>query len=225
MNVSLSSADADPYSGARELMVERQLRQRGITDERILEAMRQLPRHEFLPPDKQEEAYEDYPVSIGWGQTISQPYMVALMLQLLEPAPENKVLEVGAGSGYVAALLGMLCSSVYAVEIVPELAARARQTLKRLNIHNVHIIHGDGTLGYPAAAPYDRILVSAAAPTIPPPLVEQLAEGGKIVVPVGGRVYQTCEVGTKMNGELHMRRSIECLFVPLRGEYGWKDNI
>ncbi len=225
MNVSPSAADSDPFLRARELMVERQLRQRGIKNERILEAMSQLPRHEFVPPDKQEEAYEDYPISIGWGQTISQPYMVALMLQLLEPAPEHKVLEVGAGSGYVAALLGMLCGSVYAVEIVPELAARARQTLKRLNINNVHIIHGDGSLGYPAAAPYDRILVSAAAPTIPPPLVDQLAEGGKIVVPVGGRVYQTCEVGTKINGELHMRHSIECLFVPLRGEYGWKDNI
>ena len=147
--------------------------------------------------------------------------MVAKVLELLAPTPEELALEVGAGSGYQAALLGVLCREVYAVEIVETLAQRAVQTLNRLGYHNVHIQVGDGTLGYPPAAPYDRIIIAAAAPDIPPPLVEQLVEGGRLVAPVGSRGTQRCVVGIKRQGELTIIEDIGCVFVPLLGEHGW----
>jgi len=214
---------SDAYQRLRADMVERQIRRRGIHDERVLLAMAMLPRHEFVPAALRDEAYDDRALPIGDSQTISQPYMVGLMLSLLKLEPEHRVLEIGAGSGYVAALLGMLCAEVYAVELVDDLADRARKTVARVGLTNVRIIAGDGSLGHPEGAPYDRILVSAAAPAMPPPLVEQLAEGGRLVAPVGGRSVQTCEIHTKQRGQLHLERSIDCVFVPLLGEHGWKD--
>ncbi len=205
-------------------MVEQQLRARGIRDERVLEAMAKVPRHEFVPDDLKMAAYEDRALPIGYGQTISQPYMVAIMLEMLDVHPEHKVLEVGAGSGYQAALLAELANKgeVYAIEVVEPLARRARQTLARLGYENVVIIHGDGTLGYPEAAPFDRIIVAAACPEIPPPLIEQLAEGGRIVAPVGRRGVQKLVLGIKREGQLETTSTIGCVFVPLVGEYGWK---
>jgi protein-L-isoaspartate(D-aspartate) O-methyltransferase len=214
----------DPYLQQRLQMVEQQIRRRGISDHRVLYAMEALPRHEFVPPSVRGEAYDDRALPIGLGQTISQPYMVGLMLSLLEVEPDHKVLEVGAGSGYVAALLGMLGREVYALELVAELAEQAVHAIQRLELANVHIVAGDGSAGYPEAAPFDRIVVSAAAPAMPQPLVEQLVEGGRLLAPVGGRAFQTCQVGTKHGGELRIRQSIDCVFVPLLGEHGWKDD-
>ena len=204
-------------------MVESQLEARGISDSRGLEAMRAVPRHEFVALGDEAVAYKDRAMAIGYGQTISQPYMVALMCELLAVEPEHSVLEVGAGSGYQAAILGQLAAEVYAVEIVPELVLRAQGVISRLRYENVHIIQADGTLGYPPVAPFDRIIIAAAAPSIPPPLVEQLTEGGKLVAPVGHRGTQTCVVGTKREGALDIQHSIACVFVPLVGEHGWED--
>ncbi len=209
------------FAEQRRLMAEGQLRRRGIADERVLAAMGKVPREQFMPERQRRFAYDDSALSIGEGQTISQPYMVAKMLELLACRPEHRVLEVGAGSGYQAALLGELAAEVYAIEIVETLAERARQVLSRLGYENVSIVVGDGTLGYPEAAPYDRVIVSAAAPQVPPPLVEQLAEGGRLVAPVGNRGMQTCIVGSKEDGELRIERSIGCVFVPLIGQHGW----
>jgi len=197
------------FAEQRRMMAEGQLRRRGIADERVLAAMGKVPREQFMPERQRRFAY------------ISQPYMVAKMLELLACRPEHRVLEVGAGSGYQAALLGELAAEVYAIEIVETLAERARQVLSRLGYENVSIVVGDGTLGYPEAAPYDRVIVSAAAPQVPPPLVEQLAEGGRLVAPVGNRGMQTCIVGSKEDGELRIERSIGCVFVPLIGQHGW----
>ncbi|MBC7287833.1 MAG: protein-L-isoaspartate O-methyltransferase, partial [Armatimonadetes bacterium] len=159
----------------------------------------------------------------GYGQTISQPYIVAVMLEMLDVGPDHKVLEVGAGSGYQAALLAELAREVYAIEIIEPLAYRAEQTLKRLGYADkVRIIRGDGTLGWPEAAPYDRIIISAACPDVPPPLQEQLAEGGRIVAPVGRRGIQQLVVGVKRGGTLELTHTIGCVFVPLVGEHGWK---
>ena len=202
-------------------MVEDQLRRRGIGDERVLAAMGRVPREQFIPENRRCLAYDDSALSIGEGQTISQPYMVATMLELLACRPEHRVLEVGAGSGYQAALLGELAGEVYAIEIVEILAERARRVLSRLGYDNVSIVVGDGTLGYAEAAPYDRIIVAAAAPEVPPPLAEQLAEGGRLVAPVGSRGMQTCIVADRRDGELHVEKSIGCVFVPLIGEHGW----
>lgn len=207
----------------RQWMVEDQLAARNITDPRVLQAMRTVPRHEFVAPGDEDIAYDDRALAIGYGQTISQPYMVALMCELLAVETGHKVLEIGAGSGYQAAILGQLAREIHAVEIVPELVLRARSVLARLGYDNVHIIQGDGTLGYPREAPFDRIIVAAAAPDIPQPLVEQLAEGGKLVVPVGDRGTQTCMVGVKRDGELDLETSIACVFVPLLGRHGWDE--
>jgi protein-L-isoaspartate(D-aspartate) O-methyltransferase len=215
------TTSAETFAARRHDMVLNQLRRRGLTDERVLEAMSVVPREEFVLPGKYEYAYDDAALPIGYGQTISQPYMVAIMLEALQVEPGQVVLEVGAGSGYQAALLGQLAAAVYAVELVPELAARAAGVIARLGYGNVHIIAGDGSLGYPEAAPYDRIIVAAAAPSVPPPLVEQLAEGGRLTVPVGGQGHQECVTATKQGGELVVRRGLACTFVPLRGQHGW----
>lgn len=208
---------------ARARMVEDQLRGRGIADERLLAAMLAVPRHRFVPFAGRELAYDDRPVTIGYGQTISQPYMVAWMLEMLQVEPGNRVLEIGAGSGYQAAVLGQMAAQVVGIELVPDLAERAQDTLADLGYANVLIVAGDGTLGYPAHAPFDRIIIAAASPAIPPPLIEQLAEGGRLVAPVGGRNVQTCLTAVKVHGELQIKQGLECLFVPLLGEHGWRD--
>jgi protein-L-isoaspartate(D-aspartate) O-methyltransferase len=173
----------DP-TAARRLMVDDQLRSRGISDHRVLDAMLRVPRHEFVSPAHRTQAYEDHPLPIGEGQTISQPYVVALMLESLQLAPDEKVLEVGAGSGYATALLAELADQVYSIERHDALAAGAREVLVRLGYTNVKVLTGDGTLGLPAVAPFDAILVSAGASTVPAALVAQLSEGGRMIVPV-----------------------------------------
>ncbi len=202
-------------------MVEHQLRRRGIKDERVLAAMLEVPREQFLPQGQRRFAYDDSALSIGEGQTISQPYMVAKMLELLDCHRDHCVLEIGAGSGYQAALLGELAAEVYAIEIVESLSERANEVLARLGYDNVLVVLGDGSLGYPPAAPYDRIIVAAAAPCIPEPLAEQLVESGRLVAPVGDRGVQTCIAATKEQGELSIQKNISCVFVPLVGEHGW----
>ncbi len=217
-------AGEDRFERARKAMVEHQLRSRGIRDERVLTAMLTVPREQFVPVCQQAYAYDDRALPIGHGQTISQPYMVAFMLQWLAAESSHRVLEVGAGSGYQAALLGQLAQDVYAVEIVPALAEAAAAVIARLGYANVHIIAADGSVGYPPAAPYDRIIVAAAAPELPGPLMDQLAEGGRLVAPVGGRGFQECVAATKQNGKIVTERGIGCTFVPLRGRHGWQDN-
>lgn len=211
------------FEELRRRMVKEQLRSRDITDERMLRAFLKVPRHEFVPPEQRLYAYEDHPLPIGMGQTISQPYMVALMTQALELKGEEKVLEIGTGSGYQAAILAELCREVHTVERFPELAERAKETLRRLGYKNVFVHTGDGTKGLPSEAPFDGIIVTAGAPSIPPPLVEQLSEGGRLVIPVGGRPYQMLIKGTKRKGKLVKEEVCGCLFVPLVGEYGWPE--
>lgn len=208
------------YDPERREMVERQLIRRGIRDAAVLKAMAAVPREEFFPPNSRADAYSDGAFPIGSGQTISQPYMVARMVELLEVRPEHRVLEVGAGSGYQAAVLAHLAREVYAVELLEELGLRAQRTLARLGYSNVEVIIGDGSLGYEPAAPYDGIIVAAAAPEIAPAWEEQLAEGGRIVAPVGDMRMQTCTVARKQGGELLVTGDIGCVFVPLRGRYG-----
>src|SRR6266545_3205586 len=173
------------YDALRQRMVEEQLRRRGIHDQRVLEAMQIVPRHLFVPDTWRAQAYEDMPLPIGHQQTISQPYIVALMLAALELTGTERVLEVGTGSGYQAALLGWLVKYVYTVEIIPELAQSAREVLAQLGYENVAVVAANGSIGWKAGAPYDAIIVAAASPTVPHPLVEQLQEGGRLVLPVG----------------------------------------
>jgi len=206
-------------------MVETQLSSRGIEDERVLQAMVTVPREQFVPPENHAMTYADQALSIGHNQTISQPYMVALMCELLQVQPHHTVLEVGAGSGYQAAVLGQLARVVHAVEIVPALVRRSTEVIRRLGYENVHIVQGDGSLGLPDLAPFDRIIVAAAAPELPPPLIDQLAAGGRIVAPVGDRRGQTVIVGAKIDGDLQTSRDTLCVFVPLVGEHGWRKSI
>lgn len=203
-------------------MVRDQIAARGVRDPRLLAVMRAVPRHCFVPPDERTWAYSDSPLPIGHGQTISQPYIVALMTELLELKPDDRVLEVGTGCGYQAAVLAGLAANVYGVEIIPELAQQARETLVGLGYANIHIYTGDGSQGWPEAAPYDGILVAASAPSVPEPLLEQLQEGGRLVIPVGSRGYQQLEVWTCTGREYERRVSLGVAFVPLRGEFGWK---
>lgn len=202
-------------------MVEMQLRARGIRDERVLAAMARVPRHLFVPEADRTAAYLDTPLSIGYGQTISQPYMVAAMLEALDVGPEMTALEIGAGSGYQAALLGELAREVWAVEIIEPLAAAARAVLAELGLDNVHIVVADGTLGLPEYAPYDRIIVAAGAPAVPEPLREQLADGGRLVIPVGGRMSQRLRIIDRIGDRFVERDGMSCVFVPLIGRHGW----
>ena len=204
-------------------MVERQLRRRGIFDERVLEAMAGIPRELFIPLEMRICAYDDGPVSIGHGQTISQPYMTALMAQCLELRGPETVLEVGAGSGYHAAVLGALAARVIAIELIPELAEQARLNLEAAGCDaNIQVICGDGSLGFPAEAPYDAISVAAGAPKVPPALLEQLRDPGRLVIPVGDLDEQQLRVIAKSGGELTNRLAAACRFVPLRGGAGWR---
>jgi protein-L-isoaspartate(D-aspartate) O-methyltransferase len=207
----------------RRDMVEFQLRQRGIRGGRVLRAMEEIPREEFVPIDARLLAYGDDPISIGCSQTISQPYMTALMAELLELEGNENVLEVGAGSGYAAALLGALAATVVTMELVPALAQLARTNLARTGRDaNVLVVAGDGSLGYPQLAPYDAISVAAGAPEIPPALLDQLSDPGRLVIPVGARSDQDLRVLWKRNGLIESRSATACRFVPLRGEEGWR---
>jgi protein-L-isoaspartate(D-aspartate) O-methyltransferase len=204
-------------------MVDTQLKRRGIHDSRVLAAMGEIPREEFVPVESRVVAYADAPVDIGCGQTISQPYMTALMAECLELNGTERVLEIGAGSGYAAAVLGKLAREVVTMEIVPELAALARKNLRRAGREaNVRVIEGDGGSGYPQEAPYDAISVAAAAPEVPAALLEQLREQGCLTIPVGGREDQELRVLRKHAGSVHWRIATLCRFVPLRGGEGWR---
>jgi protein-L-isoaspartate(D-aspartate) O-methyltransferase len=203
-------------------MVAHQLIPRGIHDLRVLDAMRTVPRHRFVSPDLRHVAYTDNPLSIGLGQTISQPFIVALMTQLLRPEPGGRVLEIGVGSGYQSAVLSGLVKEVIGVERVPELAREAEERLHALSYVNVRVIVGDGTEGYPPGAPYDGILAAAAAPTIPEPLLLQLADGGRLVIPVGSADEQIIELVWRQGGSLHIERLTPVRFVPLIGRHGFK---
>ncbi len=208
---------------ARERMVQVQLRGRDITDERVLTAMSTVPRHRFVPDDMRQLAYADGPVRLDKGQTISQPYIVALMAQLLELKGEETVLEIGTGSGYQAAVLSMLAAQVYSLERIPELARPASEKLRELGYDNVEVLERDGSNGLPEHAPYPAIVVTAAAPKPPEPLKEQLAAGGRLVVPVGSQEGQTMERWRKgKGGAFSHERIAPVAFVPLRGEHGWK---
>jgi len=203
-------------------MVEEQLRRRGIQDERLLAAMRHVPRHEFISQEKWEQAYADHPVTIPEQQTTSQPYIIAAMIQSAEIKPGDKVLEVGAGSGYQTALLAELATQVIAVERYSTLAASAQGALRRMGYRNVVVVEGDGTLGWEPAAPYDAIIVSAAAPRIPPALLEQLASGGRLVIPIGDAQHQTLQLFHKQPDGPISRTMLEgCRFVPLIGRHGF----
>jgi protein-L-isoaspartate(D-aspartate) O-methyltransferase len=204
-------------------MVEAQLRRRGIHDERVLEAMREIPREEFMPAESRLMAYQDEPIPIGHGQTISQPYMTALMAESLDLAGTETVLEVGAGSGYAAAVLGTLVARVVSVEIIPALAQLAWENLRRTGRDtNVTVVCGDGSMGYPEAAPFDAISVAAGAPEIPARLLEQLKDPGRLVIPVGDYGDQELRVVSKQHGRIDYRVAVLCRFVPLRGGEGWE---
>jgi protein-L-isoaspartate(D-aspartate) O-methyltransferase len=211
----MSSSDNEVFSALRQRMVSSQLRGRGISDLRVLDAMLRVPRHEFTSEQDRHQAYEDHPLPIGEGQTISQPYIVAIMLELLEVSPDAKVLEVGTGSGYVTALLAELAAQVISIERHAALAERAGELLRRLGYRNVAVIVADGTLGYEPAAPYQAILVSAAAAEVPKTLLAQLAEGGRMVIPVGGPEVQQLQVIHRENGGMHTTPRETCRFVPL----------
>ena len=204
-------------------MVDDQIAARGVKDQRVLAAMRKVPRHEFMPEAIRGMAYGDHALPLGEGQTISQPYMVALMTELLELEDTERVLEIGTGSGYQAAVLAELCGKVYTVERVKLLADRARATLDRLGYKSVAIKVYDGTYGWKDMAPFDAILVTAGAPDIPAPLVEQLREGGRMVIPVGERYGQVLMKAVKAAGGIITVKSIPCVFVPLIGNHGWKE--
>jgi protein-L-isoaspartate(D-aspartate) O-methyltransferase len=219
----MSERESDPRSAReRQRMVDEQLVARGITDERVLAAMRRLPRQLFVQEALRERAYGDHALPIGEEQTISQPYIVALMSSLLELSGREKVLEVGTGSGYQAAVLGVLARRVCSIERLPRLAERARATLESLGIDNVWIRVGNGTLGWPDEAPFDRIVVTAGGPAVPPPLFAQLAEGGRMVLPLGDLESQTLTVVDNAGGRMRTRPHGECKFVRLVGKYAWE---
>ena len=215
----------DPTQPAREAMVRGQIEARGVRDERVLEAMRRVPRHLFIPEADPADAYRDEARATDLGQTISQPYVVARMSELLEVEPRvggMSVLEIGAGSGYAAAVLSAMGARVVSVERHPELAERARAAVARAGVEGVEVVVGDGTLGWPSDAPYDRIIVTAAAPSLPPELREQLTDPGRIVIPIGTRDTQSMLVFRLEDGRWHEDRDFTCRFVPLVGEAGWE---
>jgi len=206
----------------RERMVTDQLEFRRIKDQRVLEAMRNIPRHSFVPQEYQDLAYTDRPIPIGEGQTISQPYVVALMTQLLCLEGDENVLEVGTGSGYQAAILATLAKQVYTIERHEGLAERAAEVLRELGIDNVEVHHGDGSGGWPEHGPYDGIMVTAAAPDVPKPLLKQLTKGGRLVLPVGGPRGQYLQCWRQKGAKYTHDDIVPVSFVPLRGKHGWK---
>jgi protein-L-isoaspartate(D-aspartate) O-methyltransferase len=206
----------------RERMVRTQIEARGIHDERILGAMRDVPRHLFVTPGHEPYAYDDRPLPIGEGQTISQPFMVAAMTLALNPTPEDRVLEVGTGSGYQAAVLGRLAREVISIERKEALAASARRALAAAGVENVRVLVGDGSEGLVSEAPFNGIIVTAGAPSVPDVLTQQLADGGRLVIPVGGGDHQVLHVVTRHGGTLTTQMGEACVFVPLLGRYGWR---
>ena len=211
------------YAAQHAEMVEKQLRHRGILDAAVLGAMLAVPRHEFVAEEIRSNAYADAPLPIGGGQTISQPYIVAAMTAALHLRPSDRVLEIGAGCGYQAAVLACLARDVFTIERRAELAASASARLARLGYANAHVHCGDGTLGLPEFAPFDAILVAAAAPAIPKPLLAQLAEGGRMILPLGGVEHQELQLVEK-HGDAFPTKMLEgCRFVPLVGHHGWQE--
>jgi len=214
----------DLFKSQRLDMVSGQIASRGVRDQRVLEAMRTIPRHLFVPAEYQPVAYSDGPLPIGEGQTISQPYIVALMSEQLALRGDEMVLEVGTGSGYQAAVLACLARQVHTIERHAALAGRAREVLAGLGLVNVQVHLGDGSAGLPAYAPYQGILVTAAAPRLPRPLLEQLAEQGRLVLPVGGWLGQTLETWQRRGDNFDRRQVLPVAFVPLRGKHGWQED-
>ncbi|MBM4295309.1 MAG: protein-L-isoaspartate(D-aspartate) O-methyltransferase [Deltaproteobacteria bacterium] len=213
----------DKFDAVRRDMVETQIRRRGVADPRVLAAMSQVPRHKFVPSHIWDQAYNDYPLPIGEDQTISQPYIVALMTQTLEVKETDKVLEIGTGSGYQTAILAKLAAQVYSIERIASLEAKAQKVLEELGYANVHIKVGDGTLGWPEEAPFDAIMVTAGAPQVPRPLTEQLALGGRLIIPVGDQWSQTLTLMRKTKEGLKTEYHGGCRFVRLIGQHGWKE--
>ena len=214
----------DELTHFRERMVEEQIRSRGIKDARVLDAMAKIPRHVFVPSENQHLAYADAPLPIGHRQTISQPFIVALMTELLGLQGDETVLEVGTGSGYQAAILGRLAKHVYSLERIPELAEHARGILKVLKLDNVEVLVADGSQGLPEYAPFGGIMVTAAAPRVPVPLKEQLADGGRLVLPVGEQAGQILECWERQGDDFSRERVAPVAFVPLVGEHGWNSD-
>ena len=212
------------YKLERQRMVEDQFLSRDIRDERVLEAMLTVPRHIFVPEEHRDFAYRDSPLPIGQSQTISQPYIVALMTQMLGLQGSETVLEIGTGSGYQAAVLSQVAKEVHSVERHDTLARQAQACINSLDIKNVSIHVGDGTRGWPPNAPYDAIIATAAAPKVPKPLLNQLADGGRLVIPVGGRMGQYLEIWKRDGDDFTHERMVAVAFVPLLGEFGWKDD-
>jgi protein-L-isoaspartate(D-aspartate) O-methyltransferase len=206
----------------RERMVETQLVARGIQDKNVIEAMKQVPRHMFVNDTYYHQAYNDYPLPIGHDQTISQPYMVAAMTEILELKGNETVLEVGTGSGYQTAILALLCSKVYTVERISDLTVRAKSILKELGFRNINFAMRDGSLGWSEYGPYNGIIVTAGAPEVPNALIEQLAENGRLVIPVGGEYTQVLNLVRKQKGRVFRKELFGCAFVPLVGKEGWK---
>jgi protein-L-isoaspartate(D-aspartate) O-methyltransferase len=210
------------YNGLRDIMVRRQIGARGVEDERVLEAMLKVPRHLFVPNNLRERAYDDSPLPIGDGQTISQPYMVAWMTELLALKESDRVLEVGTGSGYQAAILCELAKEVFSVEKYSSLASQAEERLRTLGYRNIKVRVGDGTLGWPEEAPFDGIIVTAGSPSVPQPLLEQLADGGRLVIPVGSSGMQMLNLIRRKGNEYLTSEEGTCVFVPLVGKHGWR---
>jgi protein-L-isoaspartate(D-aspartate) O-methyltransferase len=213
----------DIYLKLRQAMVETQLRSRGVREARVLHAMASVPRHEFVLPQAMDMAYADEPLPIGGGQTISQPYIVAAMTEALQLCGTERVLEIGTGCGYQAAVLAQLSRAVYSIEIRPELARSASERLQRLGFQNVHVHCGDGSLGLKEFAPYDAILLAAAAPSLPEPLLDQLNDGGRVIAPLGTEEQQQLVLLTRHGKHYDSQRRETCRFVPLLGRFGWKD--
>ncbi len=210
-----------PEDLRRQLMVRRQLAARGICDHRVLGAMGKVPREEFVPAELAESAYDDGPLPIGWGQTISQPYIVALSTEALLIGPDDLVLDVGTGSGYAAAVMSRLAAHVVSIERIPTLAAAARCRLERLGYDNIEVVCGDGSIGWPGSAPYDAVCVSAAGPAVPSRLIEQLSEGGRLVMPTEGPTGQVLIAGVRRGDEFERREIAAVRFVPLLGAAGY----
>jgi protein-L-isoaspartate(D-aspartate) O-methyltransferase len=218
----VAAAGEQRYTRERERMVAEHLVKRGIADPRVLDAMRRTPRHLFVDEALRDKAYADYPLPIGEGQTISQPFMVARMTELLRLTGKEKVLEIGTGCGYQAAVLAHLAARVCTVERIPKLAAHARETLEAIGATNVWVRTANGTFGWPDEAPFDRIVVTAGGPSVPPPLFEQLAEGGRLIMPVGSEDSQHLQVVDKIAGLAKVTEDSGCVFVKLIGKYAWE---
>lgn len=211
------------FSTERQRMVDSQLKKRGVVNFRVLEAMRKVPRHKFVPQKSISSAYDDNPLSIGEGQTISQPYMVALMTECLQLDGAEKVLEIGTGSGYQTAILAELAEEVYTIEVHKPLSEKARRILMDIGYNNIEFRVDDGTKGWEEESPFDGIIVTAGSPSIPGALQDQLTDGGRLVIPVGSRFVQTLFKITRAGGSFHKEEVTSCVFVPLVGEYGWEE--